>query len=475
MAEALRSWLSGLAPAALVRIGRNVLADVPPQRDRLELALAERLGDDQWLEGAVEGLPERELRALKGLVSARVPVLRNDLHGLASAGEDPIDHLEDRGLVTAVRTGRGMPTHVSVTPGLDERLRRLLEGATAMIEAPATPEHAARKRRFDLALLVSELAQHPPRLTRNGQLHTADVTRISERLAGTFASAPSRLEKLVAQFLDHGAITPLHGRIEIVPAIACDVDRLHLRLALAELAAPSFHDAAKLIVQNALKTGPVSLTAVIREAQADLLRSRSELVDAARMGVKRELADTLHAVLDSISLLVLARDGTPLTGATADEARQKLARGEDLLLALDPVVGAALLGVDPLIPRPGRGFVQGSFEVVADASCPPDAVAQVGLVSELVRADHAAVFQITRDSVLRAAQLGIPHTDCLAAFERLSGQPTPANVARLLGDWHAAAGPASTPAAPLLPPTPFETLLREAREAVGVAAPAHAP
>lgn len=467
MADGLATWLETLPAAARDRIARTLMGS-GSENDSLDVKLA----DDAFLGAVIEGLSDRELRALEGLAAAGVPVLRADVTALAKAGDDPVEALADRALVVPVRTGRGMPTHVALTPPLADRIRRHLDAARTTGLAPVSADHAARRRRFEFALLFGSIAQHPPRMTRAGQLHTGDLGKLSEQLAGTSFASTKRIERTLAKLLEQGAVTPSQGRLELVPPAATDVGGLFLRLALAEFGAPSLPDLTRALLSRALTHERVPVIEAVRELEAGLLRERSTMEDQARRGARKELSEALLAALDATGVLVLSRSGTPLA-AESTETLARLAQGEELSIAIDPAVRATLQNA-PVPATPHRaGFVQGSFEVVADVACDPSLVVRIGLCAELVRADHAATFRITKTSIARAAALGTSQESILADLRIFSSKDISANVARMVVEWHP--GKVEPAPVPIFPAPALDGLLDDARRALDVAAGASRP
>lgn len=470
MVEALEAWLAAQPDPAVERLCRHVLGGPAPARPLAERALLQRLGDRAWIAKTLAHLGPRAARVLSTLLRTGVPVLRGDLNALANVPDfDAVEALEDHGLVTAVRTGRGMPTHVALTPGLNARVAAELGDAQHPGRAGGGAAHAGDRRRFELALVMTCLAHHPPRMTREGRLHAGDLTHLAERLEPLHLAAPV-LERLLSNLTELGAFAPADGRLRVVPAAATELELLHLRLALTELAAPSTPEGALALVAQLVDGATLPVHEVLEAAQVAILRERAAEEEAGtRRGARRELAETLTVLFGLAAVVLLDEHGAP-AGNSAQAVLARLAAGDALQLALEPDVRAVLRGE----PRPSRryapGHVQSSFEVVADAGCDPSLVARVGLSAELVRADQAAVLRLTREAVVAGRAAGVKVAALGADLEGLSGRPLPANVAHVLADWYARATDKIAPPAPVADPPALEALRAEALAALAQAA-----
>lgn len=439
----LADWLSSLPPPRIEQLARQVLGTVPGSRAVLERALAQRLSDPAWVRSTLARLGAGAQAAWQVLVDAKGPVRRSDLLSLtADRHDDVIDALESYGLVTAVKFEPGMPTHVALTPGVS--------AGPSDDDAPPAPARlqglsfASARRRFQLALTMGLLFQHPPRLTRSGALHTTDLSKLSQRLQ-PLGVTPRRLAQEVSALQDLGALAMHDERLRPVPSLALDIPALHLRLALEELASPSLPDEAAAAVARLLEPeATLSLSHLLEVARARLLRQRADEDERPTTGARADLVHTLTALLSLESLVLLDDAGHPVTA----EGDALLAQAPSIRLALNPQVATVLRGEPPEGAAPGRGHVQASFEIVADASADPSLVAVVCAFSRLMRADMAAVMRLEKDSVRRALAAGLQPTRLAAALEALSGRPLPPNVAVTLTDWLREAPSPPTSAAP---------------------------
>lgn len=82
----------------------------------------------------------------------------------------------------------------------------------------------------------------------------------------------------------------------------------------------------------------------------------------------------------------------------------------------------------------GEVVVQPDFEIVFLAPA-PRAEAELGRIAERTGSGVGALFRLTRASVLRAAEQGMPAAKVLETLETVSRGGVPANVARQVRDW----------------------------------------
>lgn len=427
----LSRWLALLPKPRLERLAANVLEVRPPSRALVEKALVRKLSDREWVQDSLEQLGPAAKAAARALVDAGVPVRRADLASLASDPDgDPIEALEDHGFVAAVKTGPGMPTHVALAPGLE----KLLAFETTPRADGAHLAGAAlggALRRFRLALTIGLLFQHPPRLNRDGHVHSTDLAALASRLKPLGVTS-RQLARELAALTDVGALSARHGRLVPVAERSLDVSEQYLRLALKELASPALSDEAAAAVAGLLSSGgSLSLAQLLESAQSALLRERATNEEKPARGARGEIVRALSALLSLEALVLLDSQGHPVVAS----GEENLARGRSLLVALEPTVAAMLTGAEAEATTFRPALVQSSFEVVADASADPSLVAAVAAFSRLVRADFAAVMRIERQSVERALEAGVSPLLPTNALEALSGRPLPQNVATTLSDW----------------------------------------
>jgi hypothetical protein len=439
--EALAAHLASLPAPQFARVVSAVLGTgTPLSRDLAVDAVARQLLDREWLERTLARLGPAATAAFAAVVRAGTPVLRRDVTALSAHHDvDPVDVLEEHGLLTPVRTGRGMPTHVALTPGLQE----IVVDSVAAAADERAPEsaYAGSGRRFELALMLAFVAQHPPRLIRAGRVHGSDISRLAEHLA-PLGLRTATLERRLNEWSDAGAARDVGGRLCPMSQAFTDIEELYLRLALSQLAAPSIPEGALQIVSRLLPAGAVlTLRDAIDFAQSLLLRSRAEASDMERKGARSELLEVARCVLTLDAVLLQDDAGRAVA---MDEAHLLTTGSQSPRLVLEPSVAAILRG--EALPKPvfRHGHVQSSFEVVADSTCDPSVVARVAVWSRLVRADRAAVLMLERPTVAQARALGFHLTDLLADLKMLSGMPVPGNVAFVLKDWFDAAPEATS-------------------------------
>lgn len=464
MADTLSEWLDALPAPAFAELAATVLGSVPTTHGLARRALEQHLCDEAWIDQTLAKLGPRARTALATLSLAGVPVLRADALSLSGGPDvDPIEQLEAHGLITAVRSGPGMPTHVAVTPGLAEIIRTRTIGLPTATVAGAGPLLGGARRRFQLALVVATLVQHPPRLTRDGRPHAADLATLAHALA-PLGLSPARLLRELSDLTELGLLAVDASRLHVVLPEATDIDASYLRLSFEELAAPSLPEETLAVVARLVASGStLSMGGLLDAARGALLRDRAEASELHRKGARRELIETLSSTLGLQAVVLLDASGQPIAGA-GDELLARVADGEELSIALDPAVTALLRGEPPPTARVLPGHVQSSFEIVADPSCAPSLIACVGAAAELVRADRAAVLRLTGTSVRRALEAGLAFEVLDAALAALSGRPVPSNVEHTLRDW--ARGHAGVAPRPPVPPTALEPLVVAARSAL---------
>jgi hypothetical protein len=432
VAEALAAHLASLPAPQFARVAAAVLGtSVPASRDAAVQAVARQLLDPDWVTRTLERLGSGARAALATVARAGVPVLRRDVSALvASHDDDPVDALEEHGLLAPVRTGRGMPTHIAIPPGLEDLLRAHPAAGAESSEQGA--QFTGTRRRFDLALTLAIVAQDSPRLLRAGRLHAADLSRLAHHLA-PLGLRPAAVEARLLRWLDLGIAREVDGRIRPIAAAFDDVPRLFVVLALAELAAPSTPEGTLHIIARLLASaGTLPLREAIEAAQSALLRDRAGMDGSPMRGARSEIVEVARSLLSLDALVLQDGHGRPLA---ADDERLLRTNGESPYLAIEPHVGAALRGEPAPEDTFSHGHVQSSYEVVADSGCDPSLVARIAVWSRLVRADRAAVLALERETVVRARKLGFQGKRLFADLVALSGMPVPGNVATVLRDW----------------------------------------
>ncbi len=83
----------------------------------------------------------------------------------------------------------------------------------------------------------------------------------------------------------------------------------------------------------------------------------------------------------------------------------------------------------------GRLVVQPNFELVALAPVPEALLLRLDRFAERVRLEQVAQYRLTRASVTRAVQLGMPAEDILRVLEESAGGTIPQNVYYSLKEW----------------------------------------
>ncbi|MEW5935379.1 MAG: helicase-associated domain-containing protein, partial [Bacillota bacterium] len=108
---------------------------------------------------------------------------------------------------------------------------------------------------------------------------------------------------------------------------------------------------------------------------------------------------------------------------------------------LDAVFGNAEACLAGLLPEDERSFIVApNFEVVAPFTLQPSTLLELGALADLVKADQALVFQISRASVYRALKGGMDGETVLAVLEKGGQHPLPQNVQASIREWAAAYG-----------------------------------
>jgi len=99
-------------------------------------------------------------------------------------------------------------------------------------------------------------------------------------------------------------------------------------------------------------------------------------------------------------------------------------------------------GMPPdLLPTDERSFIVApNFEVVAPFSIHPRLLLEVGALADLVHADQALMFRISRNSIYRALKAGMDGEAILGVLRQGSPHPLPQNVEVTIREWVAAYG-----------------------------------
>ncbi|HUS13813.1 MAG TPA: helicase-associated domain-containing protein, partial [Chloroflexia bacterium] len=129
-----------------------------------------------------------------------------------------------------------------------------------------------------------------------------------------------------------------------------------------------------------------------------------------------------------------------LAGAEGPQQAFRLtATGRTLLAALrTPAEADTLLAPLVATATGGRVIVQPNFQVLAVGDVPDETLFALTEVAELIRAEQAVEFKLTRESVYGAQQAGWTPVAILDLLRRASGGPVAQNVERSILDWAAA-------------------------------------
>jgi len=292
------------------------------------------------------------------------------------------------------------------------RLRPLLQDALAVGRSKGAKRAQVGLGRtlLALALFPGLVAQRRPRVTRSGELHAADATKL-ERALGEARGLFATWERLHAFEEVDGALAPIAPRVK------------------------------------RLLDDPGGLVAEFLEQRlGDLGWALASLAATAEEGDELELGAALLAV----GLRADLGFGFDVPSLAARVEREDLRfdpllhvdSGDDVL-AIPADVRAAIRG-EPMAFGPSvSGFVQPNYEVVLPAGVPLSAAFVVGCASELVHFEAVARLKITRESVLAARSVGLDVVDIVAALESVAGaRGVPPAVRHAIEEWGAAVGEA---------------------------------
>ncbi len=423
----LRNHLAGREPefasAVLARVlGTTVTAEKKPVDAWFEAA-SRGLVDERSLDQRVESLSEIGKVSLallarhpwwsrnalvQAIALARSPEVGDD----ASVGRS-ISEVLSRWPVL-VRTHSWTRTEeLSLFEPLAARLRPLLEGTLAIGRAtltPALPPVGLGRTLLALALFPGLVAQRRPRLTRSGELHAADATKL-ERALGEARGLFATWDSLGAFEEVDGALAPIAPRVK--------------RL---------LDDPGGLVAE------------FLKQRLGDLGWALASLVAQAESGERLELGASLLAV----GVRTNFSFGFDVPSLAARVERDDL-RFAPLLyvdtasdaIALPPDVRAAILGQQLAMGPAAVGYVQPNYEVVLPPGVPLSAAFVIGCAAELVHVEAVARLKLTRESVLAARSVGLDVEDVIQALETLSGpRGLPPAVKHAIEEWGAAVGEA---------------------------------
>jgi hypothetical protein len=305
-------------------------------------------------------------------------------------------------------------------PSLREGLRASLIGWICGAD-PDCPAAAPLKPR--LGLLAAQVSADPPWLTQQLGINARWLDRVAERFDG-FGADRAAVESLVVFLATTGAL--VLGESE-------DGRRaLHASSSgLAALSAPA-EDLALAWGATADWRGGASP----RDVLAALVRAQGGDRDAV----------SFEAVVDAHEAISRARFGDGRLDAWAWDVAWSLRRLRDAgLVAAEPGPEGEwprLSRVSPPPSRPeARWVVQPNFDVLVSQDVDPVAVARLGAIADLVRADHVSRFVLTKESVARAASCDGGARAALDLLAANAATALPENVEATVVAWANRAAP----------------------------------
>ncbi len=323
---------------------------------------------------------------------------------------------------------------LSLFEPLAVRIRPLLAGVLSVGRARGELRASVGLGRtlLSLALFPALVAQRRPRVTRSGDLHGADATKL-ERALGEARGLFATWERLGAFEEMDGALTPIAARVRRLLEDPGGLVRELLEQRLGEVGFAMAKLAASAEPGELLELG-ASLLAIGLEQRFAFG------FDVPSLAARVERDDFHFAPL----LFV-------------DVGRN--------VLAVPPDVRAAIRG-EPLVTGPAAsGFVQPNYEVVLPPGVPLGAAFVVACASELVHVEAVARLKLTRDSVLSARSVGFDASEIVAALEQISApRPLPPAVRHAIEEWGASVGEARIRTAVLFDVRAAEPLLSKVAE-----------
>lgn len=323
---------------------------------------------------------------------------------------------------------------LSLFEPLAVRVRPLLAGALSIGRARGEQRASVGLGRtlLSLALFPALVAQRRPRVTRSGDLHGADATKL-ERALGEARGLFATWERLGAFEEMDGALTPVATRVRRLLEDPGGLVRELLEQRLGEVGFAMARLAASAEPGDLLELG------------------------ASLLGIGLEQRFAFGFDVPSLAARVERDDFhfTPLL--FVDVGRN--------VLAVPPDVRAAIRG-EPLVTGPAAsGFVQPNYEVVLPPGVPLGAAFVVACASELVHFEAVARLKLTRDSVLAARSVGFDAGEIVAALEQISApRPLPPAVRHAIEEWGASVGEARIRTAVLFDVRAAEPLLAKVAE-----------
>jgi len=323
---------------------------------------------------------------------------------------------------------------LSLFEPLAVRLRPLLEGVLSIGRArgEARPAVGLGRTLLSLALFPALVAQRRPRVTRSGDLHGADATKL-ERALGEARGLFATWERLGAFEEIDGALAPVATRVRGLLEDPGGLVRELLEQRLGEVGFALARLAASTDSGDILELGSAMLAIGLHHQFAFGF-------DVGSLAARVERDDFHYAPL----LFV-------------DAARD--------VLAVPPDVRSAIRG-EPLVTGPAAsGFVQPNYEVVLPPGVPLGAAFVVACASELQHFEAVARLKLTRDSVLAARGVGFDVEEIVAALEQISApRALPPAIRHAVEEWGASVGEARIRTAVLFDVRAAEPLLSKVAE-----------
>lgn len=314
------------------------------------------------------------------------------------------------------------------------RLRPLLDGALGVgrAQGDVRPAVGLGRTLLSLALFPALVAQRRPRVTRSGDLHGADATKL-ERALGEARGLFATWERLGAFEEIDGALAPVAGRVRGLLEDPGGLVRELLEQRLGEVGFALARLAAAAEPGDVLELGSALLS-------VGLSHQLTFGFDVGSLAARVERDDFHYAPL----LFV-------------DAARD--------VLTVPPDVRAAIRG-EPLVTGPSAsGFVQPNYEVVLPPGVPLGAAFVVACASELQHFEAVARLKLTRDSVLAARGVGLDVEEIVQALEQISApRALPPAIRHAIEEWGESVGEARIRTAVLFDVRAAEPLLSKVAE-----------
>jgi hypothetical protein len=323
---------------------------------------------------------------------------------------------------------------LSLFEPLAVRIRSHVEGVLSIGRASSEQRSAVGLGRtlLSLALFPALVAQRRPRVTRSGDLHGADATKL-ERALGEARGLFATWERLGAFEEMDGALSPIAARVRRLLDDPGGLVRELLEQRLGEVGFALAELAAAAEPGDVLELGSALLAVGLEHKFAFGF-------DVPSLAARVERNDFHFAPLLFVDV---ERDA----------------------LSIPPDVRAAIRG-EPLVTGPSAaGFVQPNYEAVLPPGVPLGAAFVVACAAELQHFEAVARLKLTRDSVLAARSVGIDVSEIVAALEQISApRPLPPAVKHAVEEWGESVGEARIRTAVLFDVRAAEPLLSKVAE-----------